>query len=225
MAVFEYSYNKFLQEFGAGWKQGDHVTVMGPTGCGKTWLCADLLQMRRYVVVICSKSRDRTIQRFHGYRILDDWDDRYYRDTKVIIWPKARTLDEAKANLRPQIKKALDGIYVEGGWTANLDDLKYLCTGLGLKADIETMYGQVRSNDSSLVGCAQRPYGMVQPALDQATHWLMFHQSDGRDTDRMAEVAGLNPKMVSASNEQVGEFQFLWFRRMAEPVLVRRSKQ
>lgn len=217
------TYRNFLPHFAGVWEQGQHVTVMGPTGCGKTWLCADLLGMRRYVVVICSKTRDKTMSRFEGYKVLDDWSGRFYRERKVIIWPRARTLDEAKANLRPVIKKALDGIYVEGGWTVNLDDLKYLCSGLGLKNDIETMYGQVRSNDSSLVGCGQRPYGIVQPALDQASHWLLFHQSDDRDTDRMAEVSGLNRKEVAAANAALAGRDFLWFRPMHETILVRRG--
>lgn len=205
------------------WAQGEHLTVMGPTGCGKTWICRDVVNLRKYVVVFCAKSKDKTILRYEGYKILDEWRDRYYRDQHVILWPRNRTLDEAKENVRPRIKEALDSIYVEGGWTAQLDDLNYLCNELGLKRDIQTMYGQVRANDTSLVGCGQSPFGIVQYALNQASHWLMFHMADGRNADRMAEVCGLAPKQVERANGELVGRDFLWFQPMKEPIRVRRS--
>ncbi len=218
----EVSYTSFLEQFKAAWKQGEHVTIMGPTGSGKTWLSADLLSMHKYVVVFCTKGRDATMQRFAGWHILDRWSDRYYRDTKIILWPKARTLEEAKYNVQPCIKEALDAIYVEGGWTVGLDDLKYLCEGLNLKTDLSVMYGQVRSHGTSLVGCGQRPFGIIQPALDQASHWLLFYQADKRDVDRMSEVAGLSRQHITAVNYRLRGRDFMWLRPMYGPIIVRR---
>jgi hypothetical protein len=220
----ELTYSHFLKLFRQRWQPGQHVTIMGPTGSGKTWILADVLNLRKYAVVLCTKGRDVTMHRFVGWKILDTWQDRYYREHHVILWPRARTLEEAKRNIRPRVKEALDSIYVEGGWTLGLDDLRYLCDALGLKNDLMTMYGQVRSHGTSLVACGQRPFGIIQPALDQASHWLLFYQADKRDIERMAEVSGLSRHDVTRANAALRGRDFLWMQSMEQPILVRRAE-
>src|SRR5690349_6421632 len=55
------SWDDFYGYFGANWRQGEHVGLIGPTGSGKTTLAMWLLPLRKYVVVLGTKPRDKTL--------------------------------------------------------------------------------------------------------------------------------------------------------------------
>lgn len=218
----ELPYPSFLQKFQRSWGKQQHTTVMGPTRCGKTWLCADLLKPRPYAVLLCVKGKDATIGRYEGWKVISKWEDRGWRDNHVVLWPPARTLQEAK-QIRPAIQNCLEKVYVEGSFTMGLDDLKYLAQSLGLHSDLSTMYATAGSNDISLLGCGQSPLGIkVQEALHQSSHWLIFHQADDRNVCRMAEVSGVSRQMMREYNRLLVGRDFLWIQSMEEPVHVRR---
>lgn len=221
----EISYQQFLAEMKKAWEPGKHVAVIGPSGCGKTWLVSDLLQARRYVVVVATKSEDSTLdKRYRGFTVVHKWNQIHYTDEKILFWPPSKTLTEAqqRASL---IHNAFEHIYVEKHRTLVLDDVKKLCyLAFQLKKDIATMMTDLRSQGSSIVSNLQRPFGAGPlECVDQASFWIVFHIKDEKNCDRIAEIVGDSPKTLNALNRQLGRFDFLFMQEMAEPVIVRRN--
>ena len=52
-------FDRFMADW--RWKQGEHVTTIGPTGSGKTVLNRELLRRRDFVVVLGVKNRDKEL--------------------------------------------------------------------------------------------------------------------------------------------------------------------
>src|SRR5215831_7796852 len=46
-----------------GWKQDEHISIIGPTGTGKTALAVDLLRIRSYRIFVMTKPADDKLER------------------------------------------------------------------------------------------------------------------------------------------------------------------
>ena len=59
----------------AQYRQGQHILVSGPTDSGKTVLAFWIAQLRQYVVVLGTKPRDPSLDRYveAGYLRIDHW--------------------------------------------------------------------------------------------------------------------------------------------------------
>lgn len=160
------------------WQPGEHVTVIGDTGTGKTYLTARLVTQRKYVVVFKTKA-DRT-------KFPPD-----FAHTK-----KATKLDDGRYQhlvLEPDYRyQAREGwqmfekVWLQGGWTVVIDELWY-AEKLGLRDQIERLLTQARSKDISVVIGMQRPVVQSRFAISQSTH-LMTFSLEGRDIKTVAEA-------------------------------------
>src|SRR4051812_34821067 len=58
------------------WRQGEHVTLIGPTGAGKTELTTHLLQGKKWVVFLGTKKKDTTQDALKGmgYQVIETAD-------------------------------------------------------------------------------------------------------------------------------------------------------
>jgi ABC-type glutathione transport system ATPase component len=56
------------------WRPGEHVTLIGPTGAGKTELTIKLIELRRWVLFLATKRIDRTQRRLDKlrFRVISD---------------------------------------------------------------------------------------------------------------------------------------------------------
>lgn len=230
------TYQDFLSSLRKEWHQGQHLTVAGPTESGKSWLAADVLMNRRYVVAISNKKRDKTIDKqFIGakrFKTVTTFPPMSYRIEKVLFWikPKTKLLEEDFPRQRSLIKEAISHCFNVGAWCMYFDDLFYISNTLGMKKTIQFMYTQVRSNDNTLVACVQRPFWVSIEAISQTKHLLMLHFGDLRDVVRIAECYGVAPRRLIELNEQcrpaIKDKQggdFIWLRQGEEPVFVERK--
>lgn len=219
------------------WKQGQHLTVAGPTESGKSWLAADVLMCRRYVVAISNKKRDKTLERqFIGakkFKTVTTFPPASYRIEKVLFWikPKTALLEDDFPRQRQLIKKAISHCFNVGSWCEYFDDLFYISNTLGMKKTIQFMYTQVRSNDNTLVACLQRPFWVSIEAISQTKHLLMLHFGDERDVIRIAECYGVSPKLLLELNRKLRPAvkdksggDFIWLRQGEEPIFVKRKE-
>src|SRR4051794_39167811 len=102
----------FLRWFRRTWRQGQHVSVIGPTGCGKSFLTRPLLRIRTMaggsVVILGTKPADDTLDHYiaeDGFTRVTQWPPKpaWFRwqqpadwDRRVILWPPYRgTADRA----------------------------------------------------------------------------------------------------------------------------------
>ena len=182
------------------WKQGEHVAIIGPTGCGKTTLLLGILPKREYVCIFGTKPVDPTLkalQNSRGYVRMREWsslDPSMY--PKRILWPAADKLRESAILQRGEFIHALESIYHEGGWCVAIDELWYVTQTLKLTQEVKTYLQQARSLKISLVCATQRPACVPLEIYDQSTYLFLFRDNDERNLKRLSGIGWLSAKLI-----------------------------
>lgn len=176
------------------WKIGDHVTVVGDTGSGKSVLLAKgLLPLREFVVVFLTKKdeRDTALWKSSGYRFIrhaKDIDDPRY--SKFVLQPRYH--EQAIEGFR-----LAERVYRQGRWTIVFDEF-LLAERLGLTSQIERLLTQGRSDGITVVVGQQRPVITSRFAISQSTHIFTF-VVEGRDAFTLGEVS---PRLLPLISEK-----------------------
>lgn len=194
------------------WRQGEHITLVGPTGCGKTTLALGLLERRHWVVAIGTKPRDTTLSGLlkQGYRRVQAWPPpSHYR--RVVLWPRKRKIADRFTQERV-IREALHSIYQSWSWCIFADELEYLSSPayLGLEFELREIWQQGRAVNISLVGATQRPRHVPLAAYSQATHLFLWRSSDEGDLKRLSELNGADTRTVRATLPRLTRFECLY---------------
>ena len=101
--------------------------------------------------------------------------------------------------------KALDDIYVQGGWCTVFDDWWYLGQILGLEKTGKKFLMNARSNDIPFVLGAQRPAGnRLVEIFDQAEHLLFFRDNDEQNLRRIGGVGWLDSTLIRVARRAPG---------------------
>lgn len=186
------------------WRQGEHVTLIGPTGRGKTTLLTHILNRRAYTVFLGTKRQDSTqtalVNRM-GFQVAATADE-IHRDVSQ-RWllrppfPKGATVQQIKKAHAAQFKKALMRAFEQGGWTIAADEVRYLTDYLGLADEMELLWLQGRSLKVTVIAGTQRPRHIPLEAYSQASHLFFWQTPDGGDVRRIAETASVNANAVA----------------------------
>lgn len=202
------SWDEFLATF--HWLQGEHITCIGPTGCGKTTVTIAILPHRKYVCVIATKPRDPLIRdlRKQGYHVIREWPPPDYMH-KVVFWPKISSFGDRSEQKR-QIARAMARMYRSGGWAVSADELRYLTQTLGLKSECEMYWLQGRSLKLSFVTATQRPSWVPLEAYDQATHLFIWRETDKRNLARLGDIGGMDTQVIRTVVPNLPKHDFLY---------------
>jgi hypothetical protein len=204
------------------WRVGDHATVIGDTGSGKTYLLAKaLLPMREFSVVFVTKEdkRDTALWTSAGYHIIR----------------KAKEIDDTRYSrfvLQPRYsQQAVEGwrlferVYRQGRWTIVVDEF-LLAERLGLREQIERLLTQGRSDGITVVVGQQRPVITSRFALSQSTHVISF-RIDGDDAKTLGERTtsrilpfvnenyNRSPTRNPDKSALLGDHEFVYYHRAA----------
>lgn len=197
----------FNQQF--AWKQGDHLSIVGPTNSGKSTLLFSLLNRRKYVTVLATKPEDDTLARFikkERYRTTPIWPPKEHSYHNV-LWPKYNS----PADKGKQIKvfaRALEDMFVDRGWCVVADELWYLSNVLGLDELLQAYWSQGRSIGLTLAGATQRPRHVPLMMYSQATHLFFYKTGDGTDRKRLGEIGSVDTRLVENT---IGRLPFRTF--------------
>lgn len=196
------NWSEFLERF--KWAQGEHITAIGHTGSGKTTLINQLLQLRQYVVFLATKKKDKTVdwlkknEGFIEQKVFAP--DLYLHrkgGTKIIVKPPFSSHpDTMLYEHHVEFRRVLTTAFVNGGWTVDVDELRYVAGMLKLANDLERIWLQGRALKVSLVGCTQTPKWIPTSAYSQCTHLFFWKDNDASNLKRLVEINSghINPK-------------------------------
>lgn len=197
------------------WQHGEHVTMIGPTGEGKTTAMLGMIKQHPYHVVFGTKPKDATLDGLvaEGYLKMDRWqsiDPTEY--PRRLLWPNATDID-SKAHMRTVFKDAMQRIFREGSWTVAADELGFLTDRkfLGLSEEATMMLIQGRSLGISFVSATQRPAWVPLEVYGQATHLFLWKTTVEEDQRRLSFLNGsVDPNKIREVMNALERFQFLY---------------
>lgn len=202
----------FLNQF--HWHQGEHVTMVGPTGAGKTSLALQILPRRDYVIVLATKKRDISLYRpleKQGYVTQTDLDLDWERFPRIIYKPP---LDEptrrALEEQAEDFSEALVEVFQVGNWCLYGDEIRYLTDNLKLKSEMDVLWLQGRSLGISIMVSTQRPVSIPLLAFDQATHLFIWKTTLRDDVLRVAEFGGDRSEEIRWTVPRLPEHELLY---------------
>lgn len=206
------------------WQQGEHVTLIGPTGRGKTTLALQLMERRTYTVTMACKPKDPLISALvidRGQTLIQDWPPPEPRDlyNRVVFWPPIGKMKHVGLQKR-RFASALMDIYEAGGWCVYFDEARYLTQFLNLQSLAELLWLQGRSLGISLVCSTQRPYWIPLSAYDQATHLFIWRDSDERNIKRLCEMASVDNATIREAISSLDTHEFLYINTRTEEMKV-----
>jgi ABC-type cobalamin/Fe3+-siderophores transport system ATPase subunit len=208
--IVDMSWPDFKRYFYGTWHQGEHVSLIGPTGQGKTTLALEILNRRSYVVVLGTKVRDPTLAKLqkHGYKRIEKWADKKLQN-RFLLWPTIKH-ERDLAKQRKIFSEALNEIYREGRWCVYVDEARYQCEVLKMRQIMVLLWTQGRSNLISLVAGCQRPAFVPTEIYDQATHLFFWGDNDETNLKRIGGVGFLNSKEIRMAVAALPKFHILY---------------
>jgi hypothetical protein len=205
-------WDQFLAEF--AFEQGEHVTMVGATGSGKTTLALKLLEYREYMIVLATKNRDESLYpklQAKGYLLTDETDLDYHNTPKVIFRPRlASPTGEAKEQQKEAFQRILVDVFNQGGWSLYGDEIRYLADNLGLRVELETLWLQGRSNHTSMIVATQRPVSIPVIAFESATHLFLFRMTDRANIQRASEFGGADVDRIRYTLPRLPRYEVLY---------------
>ena len=183
-------------------RQGDHVTVVGPTDSGKSVLLRELAKVRARrraedgnpsrVVYCATKPRDSTVDEL-GWPVVKKWPPAYGQ-WHVVVWPRFGDPEHEAARQARVFRPLLKTIFHEGGQTVVIDEVATFSApppdGMGLRSLINQYETTARSLDLSLFAATQRPRNVPLSVWSEPKWFGVFHIDDYNDLKRVREIGG-----------------------------------
>jgi hypothetical protein len=202
----------FLSTF--TFEQGEHVTMVGATGSGKTTLAQRMIDFRAFVCVMATKNRDASLYPEllrKGYTITDDPELDWTQAPRVIFRPKLEApTAQAKLTQQEAFRELLVNVFNEGGWCLYGDEIRYLTQNLGLATELETLWLQGRSLGVSMVVSTQRPVSIPVIAFESATHLFLFRATDRANIQRASEFAAADADAIRYTLPRLPRYEVLY---------------
>jgi hypothetical protein len=208
---------------------GEHVTIIGPTGSGKTFLGFQLAQVAAKpdlpVVVLVIKPKDETVDKWAKtlkLRIVKDWPPAFWwthilKPKGYVAWPRHTfDADVDDQRLAKVMKRVLNWCYKHGNTIVFTDEIYGLVKELELDRQVNAILSRGRGMGCGLWEASQRPYNMPQLGYSGAEHLFLARDPDDRDRERFGEIGGVDPKYLEAVVMQLPKFHWLYIRRTGE---------
>lgn len=210
------------------WRQGEHVTIIAPTGGGKTTLEVALIPRRSHSIFFATKRDDplyRDLIRHYGFVRVEQFSEILPTHNKVLLWPRHK--DTIRNTTRWQqyvFTDALNQIVKQKSWTVWFDECKYMVQMLGMGPEVTFANEQLRSTNGTIINAAQRPRWIGKSALSNASHVFLWKTTDAEDTRTLSEVGGINAREVARMSQSLGKHEFIYIQTRGSESRLYRSQ-
>ena len=191
-------WEQFRIDYRATRDNAQHVSILGPTGTGKSTLALKVAELRPYVAVLAAKPRDthmKAMLRAGGYRKVDRLPEAGAGLRRVFLWPR-NVGTESHALQRATFDAAMSHAYRVGVWHLVVDEGHFLADTLRLGDRIRGAYQMGRSNGHGIILAAQRPAWLPRDIYSSADHLLIFGTNDSADLKSISGLNGVNDRTV-----------------------------
>jgi hypothetical protein len=209
------------------YQRGQMVTILGPTGVGKSRTGFELLKHTPGIpaTALVMKPRDPEPARWTralGYREVPSWPPppRWPWQEKppgYTLWPRQSLTDHAadEALLYREFSKCLQDIYAHGDQIAFADEVAGLCDlptppgQVPLRRHLSAIWSRGRAMGVGLWAATQRPYGeqgsqgVPQHLYGAASHLLLGRDPEARNRKRFGEIGGVDPGVIESAVMQL----------------------
>ena len=215
------SWDEFLQRF--SWRQGEHLTVIGPTGRGKTHLIKQLLPMRRCVVIVATKPNDPLLDQFKadGYKVVRSLPlpPPEFIAPRVVFWPRNEDAGDIPKQ-QVAIRDLLLQVYRNGGYAVYFNEIHYVTKFLKLEPLVDLLYRQGRSLGVTVIAAAQRPFHIPLVAYDQARHVFFFQENDDTNLRRIGSIGSIANRAIRQQVARLETYQVLYLNTLDGTMMV-----
>ena len=218
-------------------KLGEHVSIEGPTGSGKTLLGLLLLEERGkrstvnkrpvHITVMVNKNRDATTQLLINagwprIRDLREWPPPYGSE-QVVLWPSYGDPETVALRQRQIFGPALREIFASGNQIAYIQEAQYFSDpppdGLGLRGTLTRIWGEARSSGLTMFADTQRPVA-VPVKMWTEPYWLFLFRPEDEDDLKIVAARSGRKQLVLDVLPTLGTHEFLMLRRRPEQLAV-----
>lgn len=210
------------------YRTGEHVTILAPTGEGKTQLGLELLgheaAPEQPAVILVMKPRDATVRRFatrYKFKTIQDWPPSVLRQLigprkppGYVLWPReTENLDLDDLRHHEIFQRTLNALYKRGHVIIFADEVYSLEHDLKLSKPLIRIWTKGRSMDCGLWSASQRPAFISRWAY-QAHHLFLAFDPDLDVQKRYGEIgSGVDPDIVRACTGRLKRYQYVYIHR------------
>jgi hypothetical protein len=197
------------------WVPGEHLSIIGPTQAGKTYLMLCLFPLRRYVTYYVAKAEDKTLKGLTGkkqgdnrFRKIGDYSYRHNWEYRILLWPESDQLED-EAKQQHVFYRALRQQFRERGWTIVVDEVAYFCD-IKLGNVLANYWRRASSLKLSLMAATQRPAGVPLLMYSAPHHLFFFRFQDETDLKRIGGIGWINRQEIRETVSKLGRYEFLY---------------
>jgi hypothetical protein len=204
-------------------ESGDHISLVGPTRCGKTTTGLKFLpEMRaqlpdtRAVVLVMKPHRkggpmsrttgDATVSRLtreYGAKVIRSWPPPPSMGVRKeppfwVLWPKhSFNLKEDKHAHQEIFGRCLNDVYAKGDHWVFCDEAYSLCEELDLDEEMVRIWTKGGGMGTGLVAATQKPSHVPLWMFSQAAHAVLYRDPDKRARQRYGEISGFDGQAIA----------------------------
>lgn len=215
--VPEVGWEEFQTRFFQDWENGgdgQHVSAVGRTRSGKTTTITQMLDGRKYVVVLLTKRKDPLYAKFRqrGYKTVTDiseWPSKDWHPKIALHIPTEGLTKQSAVRQGDKIRRVLDEVWSRGDLDLFVDEISELHDLLGLETELRTFYKEAGSSNVSVWAGTQKGVRAPREMYDQP-RFLFFWPTRNRDElKRIADMNASDPELARQVVAQLDRYEVL----------------